>query len=197
MSELARAGVPVGVMTAPIIPGLNDQEIPAILAAAEQAGARRAGYVLLRLPYAVRPIFEDWLRRCYPEKADRVVGLIRETRDGRMNNHEFGKRMRGAGQYAEQIEAHVQGLSKAIQSRSAVAAARFVQVHSAPAAIRTTALILMGSAPDATFLMRPIPTLLCECACLKPPPRFRPRVHVRPPNGRVEYQRRLFRQPAR
>jgi DNA repair photolyase len=104
VSELARAGVSVGVMVAPIIPGLNDQEAPAILAAAKEAGAQWAGYVLLRLPYAVRPIFEDWIRRSYPEKADRVLGLIRETRAGRMNDPEFGSRMRGKGPYAEQIE---------------------------------------------------------------------------------------------
>jgi DNA repair photolyase len=104
VSELARAGVSVGVMVAPIIPGLNDQEMPAILAAARQAGAQWAGYVLLRLPYAVRPIFEDWIQRSYPEKADRVLGLIRETRAGRMNDPEFGTRMRGKGPYAEQIE---------------------------------------------------------------------------------------------
>jgi DNA repair photolyase len=104
VSELARSGVSVGVMVAPIIPGLNDREMPAILAAAKEAGAEWAGYVLLRLPYAVRPIFEDWIRRSYPEKADRVVALIRETRDGRMNDPAFGSRMRGKGPYAEQIE---------------------------------------------------------------------------------------------
>jgi DNA repair photolyase len=102
--ELSAAGVPVGVMTAPIIPGLNDQEIPSILAAAKEAGAASAGYVLLRLPFAVRPIFEDWVTSHYPEKADRILALIRSTRAGRMNNHEWGKRMRGEGPYAEQIQ---------------------------------------------------------------------------------------------
>jgi DNA repair photolyase len=101
--ELSAAGVPVGVMTAPIIPGLNDQEIPAVLAAAQEAGARAAGYVLLRLPYAVRPIFEDWIVRHYPEKADRVIALIRSTRDGQMNNHQWGTRLRGEGAYAQGI----------------------------------------------------------------------------------------------
>ncbi|HTM53981.1 MAG TPA: PA0069 family radical SAM protein [Pirellulales bacterium] len=101
--ELSAAGVPVGVMTAPIIPGLNDQEIPAILAAAKQAGAATAGYVLLRLPFAVRPIFESWVQSEYPEKADRILGLIRSTRGGRMNNYEWKTRMRGEGHYAEGI----------------------------------------------------------------------------------------------
>jgi len=92
VKELAAAGVPVGVMVAPIIPGLNDSEMPSVLEAAREAGASTAGFVLLRLPFAVRPIFEDWLTRNYPDKADRVVALIRSTR-----------RMRGHGPYADQI----------------------------------------------------------------------------------------------
>jgi DNA repair photolyase len=102
--ELALAGVPVGVMAAPIIPGLNDQEMPAILAAAKEAGAGTAGYVLLRLPFAVRPIFESWVQSEYSEKADRILALIRSTRAGRMNNHQWGTRMRGEGHYAEGIQ---------------------------------------------------------------------------------------------
>ena len=88
MRELAAAGVPVGVMVAPIIPGLNDQEIPAILAAAHEAGPRsRPDTLLVRLPFAVRPIFEDWLARSYPDKAPRVLSLIRSTRGGQMNDY--------------------------------------------------------------------------------------------------------------
>jgi DNA repair photolyase len=101
--ELSAAGVPTGVMTAPIIPGLNDQEIPALLEAAREAGAQSAGYVLLRLPLAVRPIFEDWVMRSFPDKAPRVLSLIRETRGGRLNESQFGRRMRGAGNYAQGI----------------------------------------------------------------------------------------------
>jgi DNA repair photolyase len=101
--ELAAAGVPVGVMVAPIIPGLNDCEIPDILKAAREAGAQTAGYLLLRLPWAVRPIFEDWITRNYPDRAERVLSLIRSTRDGRMNDTQWGRRMRGQGPYAEQI----------------------------------------------------------------------------------------------
>ncbi len=101
--ELSQAGVPTGVMVAPIIPGLNDREIPAILESARQAGAQAAGYVLLRLPLAVRPIFEEWITRNYPDQAERVFALIRSTRDGQMNNAKFGSRMRGQGPYAEQI----------------------------------------------------------------------------------------------
>ncbi len=103
MRELSAAGVPVGVMVEPIIPGINDSEIPAILRAARAAGARSAGYLLVRLPLAVRPIFEEWLMRSYPDKAERVFSLIRSTRDGRMNDSEFGSRMRGQGNYAAGI----------------------------------------------------------------------------------------------
>jgi DNA repair photolyase len=103
--QLADAGVPVGVMTAPMIPGLNDHELPALLSAARDAGAQSAGYVLLRLPYAVRPIFEDWLTRNCPLQADRVLSLIRTTRDGKLNGTEFGGRMRGSGPYADTIAA--------------------------------------------------------------------------------------------
>jgi DNA repair photolyase len=83
---------------------LNDQEIPALLEAAAEAGAASASYLLLRLPFAVRPIFEDWVTRHYPDKAPRVISLIRHTRGGRMNDSQWGRRMRGEGRYAEGIE---------------------------------------------------------------------------------------------
>jgi DNA repair photolyase len=104
IGELASAGVPTAVMTSPIIPGLNDHEIPAILAAAKAAGAECASYTLMRLPLAVRPIFEEWIVRTFPDKAPRVLSLIRETRGGRMNDSQWGRRMRGHGRYAEGIE---------------------------------------------------------------------------------------------
>lgn len=113
---LAEAGVPVGVMAAPIIPGLNDSEIPAILEAARNAGACSAGYVLLRLPLTVEPVFLEWLHRTQPTKAERVESLIRQTRAGRLSSSTWGERMRGTGPIAEQIErmfrlfAHKHGL---------------------------------------------------------------------------------------
>ena len=110
--ELTTAGVPVGVMVAPIIPGLNDREIPSILKGAQEAGARGAGYVMLRLPYAVRPIFEDWLQRNCPLQAERVLSLIRGTRNGKLNDSEWGRRMRGSGPYAETIAATFKAFSK-------------------------------------------------------------------------------------
>jgi len=104
LRQLSEAGVPTRAMVAPIIPGLNDSEIPAILEAVREAGARSAGYILLRLPYAVKPIFLDWLARTQPTHAERIESLIRSTRDGKLSNSEWGKRFRGTGQIAEQIQ---------------------------------------------------------------------------------------------
>jgi DNA repair photolyase len=100
---LSGAGVPVQVMVAPIIPGLNDQEIPAILEAAADAGARGAGWVLLRLPHQVKAIFLEWLQRCHPQRAARIERLVRETRNGDLYDPAFGRRQRGAGHLALQI----------------------------------------------------------------------------------------------
>jgi DNA repair photolyase len=100
---LRDAGVPVGVLVAPLIPGLNDTEIPAILAAVHEAGAQAGGYVMLRLPLTVAPVFQDWLRREQPGRAQKIEDRIRGMRDGRLNSAEFGKRMRGSGMMADQI----------------------------------------------------------------------------------------------
>ncbi len=100
---LADAGVPVGVMVAPIIPGLTDHEIPAILDAAASAGARRAGYVVLRLPHAVKDIFSQWLETHVPGKKDRVLSRVRDLRGGKLNVSDWGARMRGEGIFADQI----------------------------------------------------------------------------------------------
>ncbi|MFM8220515.1 MAG: radical SAM protein, partial [Planctomycetaceae bacterium] len=94
---------PVRVMTAPIIPGLNDSEIPALLTAAAEAGAASAGYVLLRLPLSVEPVFRDWLARVRPGQAGKIEGQIRQTRGGEFNQAGFGTRMKGNGLLAEQI----------------------------------------------------------------------------------------------
>jgi DNA repair photolyase len=102
---LSAAGVPVGVMVAPVIPGLNDEEIPRILQAAAQAGACSASWVLLRLPKPVDALFANWLAEHFPERRERVLGRIRECRGGRMYDPRFGSRMRGEGVYAEHIGA--------------------------------------------------------------------------------------------
>ena len=101
--ELADAGIPVGVMVAPVIPGLTDHELPAILAAAAAAGAKRAGYIVLRLPHAVKDVFLQWLDDHAPAKKARVVDRIREIRGGQLNVSAWGERMRGQGIFAEQI----------------------------------------------------------------------------------------------
>ncbi|MCE0497102.1 MAG: radical SAM protein, partial [Methylacidiphilales bacterium] len=100
---LARAGVPVGVLVAPIIPGLNDREIPAVLEAAKAAGAVSAGFTILRLPYGVKDVFQEWLKLNFPEKLDRVIAAVRAVRGGKLNVSEFGARMSGEGNYADQI----------------------------------------------------------------------------------------------
>ncbi|HEX3999860.1 MAG TPA: PA0069 family radical SAM protein [Pirellulales bacterium] len=101
--ELSAAGVPVRVMTAPIIPGLNDREIPALLEAAADAGAKSAAYTLLRLPLTVKPVFLEWLERTQPLARERIEGLILATHGGKYNDSKFGERMRGSGEIAEQI----------------------------------------------------------------------------------------------
>jgi len=103
LSALAAAGIPTEVMIAPVIPGLNDSEIPAILAAARAAGARSAGYLLLRLPTSVGEVFTDWLARRRPDAAAKIERLIRETRGGALSSARFGERQRGSGPRAEQI----------------------------------------------------------------------------------------------
>ncbi len=102
---LAAAGIPVGVNIAPVIPGLNDHEIPAILDAAAAAGAVHAGWGMLRLPLGVKDVFLDWLDRCFPGKKNRVLARIRDVRGGRLDNSAFGVRFTGEGIFAEQIRA--------------------------------------------------------------------------------------------
>lgn len=105
VKALAQAGIPTGVLIAPVLPGLTDHEMPSILCAAAEAGARFAGYVTLRLPYAVAPLFEQWLERHFPDKKEKVLNRIRSLRDGKLNDAQFGSRMRGEGIFADQMEA--------------------------------------------------------------------------------------------
>jgi DNA repair photolyase len=105
ISALAEAGVPTGVLIAPVIAGLNDSEIPRLLEAAARAGAKSAGWVLLRLARPLDELFLAWLDTHYPERRARIEHHIRATRAGRMSDTTFGRRMRGQGEYARQIEA--------------------------------------------------------------------------------------------
>jgi DNA repair photolyase len=103
--SLSAAGIPTGVLIAPVIPGLNDEEIPRILEAAGAAGARSASWTLVRLPQPVDQLFTDWLGEHFPQRRERVLGRIRACRDGRLNDTCFGQRLRGEGPYAEHISA--------------------------------------------------------------------------------------------
>lgn len=104
LRALSRAGVPCGVLAAPMIPGLNDAELESILEACAQAGAHTAGYVLLRLPLEIKQLFIDWLETHYPARKGRVLGLLRETRGGKLYDSAWGTRMKGSGVYAELLE---------------------------------------------------------------------------------------------
>jgi len=99
--RLSERGVPCGTLVAPIIPFLNDKDMEAVLEAVSEAGARMAGYTLLRLPWEVKDLFKDWLERHYPLKAKHVMARIRDMRGGRDNDPRFGSRMKGEGQFAE------------------------------------------------------------------------------------------------
>ena len=98
---LAAAGVTVGVNAAPMIPGLNDMEIEAIFEAAAEAGAKEAGYILLRLPHEVKDLFVDWLGAHYPERKDKVLSLVRQTREGALYKSDWGTRLKGEGPIAD------------------------------------------------------------------------------------------------
>ncbi len=103
IEKLAGAGIPVVVMTAPVIPGLTDHELPNLISAAADAGASFAAYVPVRLPYAVAPLFEDWLSRYFPDRKEKVLNRVRSMRGGRLNDPDFGSRMKGEGIFAEHI----------------------------------------------------------------------------------------------
>lgn len=106
IEALAKRGIPVGVMIGPVLPGLTDHEIPAILKACADAGASGAHYTMLRLPYGVKDLFSTWLEQHYPEKAKKVLAHVKEVREGKLNDAEYGSRMTGTGAYA----AHIAGI---------------------------------------------------------------------------------------
>ena len=103
ISQLHAAGIPVGVMVAPVIPGLTDHEVPKILETCAKAGAQCAGYTIVRLPWAVAPLFEHWLEEHFPDRKKKVLGRIRDLRGDRLNNSQWHTRMAGEGIFAEQI----------------------------------------------------------------------------------------------
>jgi DNA repair photolyase len=101
LRALAAAGIPCGVMVAPLIPALTDKTLEAVLEEAAKAGATRAGWILLRLPNEVRPLFKEWLGEHYPQRADHVISIIKQSRGGRENDPNFGSRMTGSGNFVE------------------------------------------------------------------------------------------------
>jgi DNA repair photolyase len=103
ISQLRAAGIPVGVMVAPVIPGLTEHEVPKIVEACARAGAQFAGYTIVRLPWAVAPLFEHWLEEHFPDRKEKVLGRIRDLRGDRLNNSQWHTRMTGEGIFAEQI----------------------------------------------------------------------------------------------
>jgi DNA repair photolyase len=105
IERLTAAGISVGVNVAPVIPGLTDEDIPEILAAARAAGASRANFIMLRLPGPVAPVFEDRIRASFPLRAEKILNRVRETRGGKLYDSRFGARMRGEGEYASIIQA--------------------------------------------------------------------------------------------
>ena len=131
--ELAAAGITTGVMVAPIIPALTDPEIETILAAAADAGAASAGYVLIRLPHEVKELFQAWLDAHCPARARHVLSLIRQCRDGRLNDPDFGSRMRGDGVFAQLIAAALRQGQRPARLRPPPAASAHRPVPAAPA----------------------------------------------------------------
>jgi len=108
ITRLSAAGIPTGVMVAPIVPAITDHEMAHILEAAAAAGARTAGYVLMRLPGAVAGLFEKWLAEHFPDRKEKVIHRVQELRGGKLNDPRFGSRMRGEGVYADQIRSTFQ-----------------------------------------------------------------------------------------
>jgi DNA repair photolyase len=104
VSALAQAKIPVGVMVAPVVPGITDHEMPAVLRAAADAGASWAGSTTLRLPFALKDLFTDWLERHFPDRKDKVLNRIRSLRGGKLNQSQFGQRMKGQGIWADQFK---------------------------------------------------------------------------------------------
>ena len=103
IEELRKAGIPAGMMVGPVLPGLTDHEIPALLERAAEAGALAAHYTMLRLPYGVKDLFAAWLEEHFPDRKNKVLSRVRELRGGNLNDPRFGSRMRGEGVYADQI----------------------------------------------------------------------------------------------
>ena len=135
IAELVQAGVPVGVLAAPMIPGLNDAELETVIEAAHTAGARSANYVLLRLPLELRDMFTAWLEEHMPDRARRILALIRETRQGALNDSSFHDRFRGTGAYADLLRQRFARVARqlALEERHSLETSHFRVPGAAPA----------------------------------------------------------------
>ncbi|MDA0313129.1 MAG: radical SAM protein, partial [Gemmatimonadetes bacterium] len=147
---LADAGIPVGVNIAPVIPGLTDHEVPAILEAAAEAGASFAGYILLRLPHGVKDIFSTWLGQHFPDRKEKVLNRVREMRGGKLYDGRYSVRGRGEGPWAKQLESlfHIHCSRLGLDRPPALSAASFI----APADPARPQMELFGGTRDATRL---------------------------------------------
>ena len=103
IEQLSKNGIPCGIMTAPIVPGLNSEEIPALIKAAAEHGADCAGYTIVRLNGAIADIFTDWIQKNYPDRAEKVLNHIKSAHGGQLNDSRYGKRMRGEGNMIQSI----------------------------------------------------------------------------------------------
>ena len=161
IAALASAGVPVAVLIGPVIPGLNDAEIPRILAAAAKAGATSASWVLLRLPRPIDALFIRWLEDHLPERRDRVLHRIEDTRDGRISDSAFGRRKRGQGEYAAQIAALFAAAARKHGLDTPAAAAQRGRVS--PAAGGAAISCACCSTPRLTAARRPVLKTAMRC----------------------------------
>jgi DNA repair photolyase len=135
--ELSAAGIPTNVLVAPVIPGLTDHEIPAILAAAREAGARHASFTMLRLPYGIKELFSTWLDQHFPTRKEKILGRVRDLRGGKLNDTQFGDRMRGTGPFADVIKQMFQTHSRRLGflGKFTLSAAAFRRPNETPAAL--------------------------------------------------------------
>ena len=104
IEKLSEAGIPTMVLVAPVVPGLTDHELPKIIESAVSAGAVQAGYIMLRLPYAVSDLFINWIENHFPDRKNKIINRIKSVRKGKLNSPEFGKRMKGEGIFADQVK---------------------------------------------------------------------------------------------
>jgi DNA repair photolyase len=133
--RLSEAGIPVRVLVAPVVPGLTDHEMSAILVAAAEAGASAASYIPLRLPHGLKGLFEDWLETHFPDRKDKVLNRIREMRGGKLYDSEWGTRMRGEGVFADQYEAIFGALTRKLgltREIPPLSTAAFRRAHNPP-----------------------------------------------------------------